>query len=117
MSGRRREGTPRTVTARVMAILSAFSQDHPVLGLADIRRRTGLSSSTTHRLAGELTEWGALARTSDMRYRIGPTLRRLSTVTLPDSAPLSVTDQREQSMSGSDHQAVIGRLTDKNSPA
>jgi hypothetical protein len=52
-----------------------------------------------------------------MRYRIGPTLRRLSTVTLPDSAPLSVTDQREQSMSGSDHKAVIGRLTDKNYPA
>jgi hypothetical protein len=60
-----------------MSILSVFSQEHPVLGLAEISRRTGLSSSTTHRLVTELTDWGALARTSDLRYRIGPTLRRL----------------------------------------
>jgi DNA-binding IclR family transcriptional regulator len=61
-----------------MSILSAFSQDHPVLGLAEISRRTGLSSSTTHRLVTELTDWGALARTSNYRYRIGPMLHRLS---------------------------------------
>jgi DNA-binding IclR family transcriptional regulator len=80
VSGRRRSGTPRTVTARVMSILSAFSKEHPILGLAEISRRTGLSSSTTHRLAAELTDWGALARTSDLRYRIGPTLHRLGEI-------------------------------------
>jgi len=80
VSGRRRNGTPRTVTARVMSILSAFSKEHPILGLPEISRRTGLSSSTAHRLAAELTDWGALARTSDLRYRIGPTLHRLSEI-------------------------------------
>jgi DNA-binding IclR family transcriptional regulator len=63
-----------------MSILSAFSKEHPILGLPEISRRTGLSSSTTHRLATELTEWGALARTSDLRYRIGPTLHRLGEI-------------------------------------
>ena len=80
MSGRRRNGTPRTVTARVMSILSSFSKEHPILGLPEISRRTGLSSSTAHRLAAELTDWGALARTSDLRYRIGPTLLRLGEI-------------------------------------
>ena len=80
MSGGRRNGTPRTVTARVMSILSAFSKEHPILGLPEISRRTGLSSSTAHRLAAELTDWGALARTSDLRYRIGPTIHRLGEI-------------------------------------
>ena len=91
VSGRRRVGTPRTVTARVMSILSAFSREHPVLGLADICRRTGLSSSTTHRLVTELAEWGALARTSDLRYRIGPTLRRLCEN--PNEVPVTVSSR------------------------
>jgi len=63
-----------------MSILSVFSEDHPVLGLPEISRRTGLSSSTTHRLVVELADWGALARTADLRYRIGPTLRRLGAI-------------------------------------
>jgi hypothetical protein len=70
-----------------MSILSAFSRQHPVLGLADISRRTGLSSSTTHRLVNELTEWGALARTSDLQYRLGPLLLRLGAVALSGPAP------------------------------
>ena len=117
MSGRRREGTPRTVTARLMTILSAFSQDHPVLGLADICRRTGLSSSTTHRLVGELTEWGALARTSDLRYHIGPMLRRLGTVTLSDSAHPPVIDLREGSRRcGDGRKAAVSRMMDQEDP-
>ena len=86
MSGGRRNNTLRTVTARVMSILSVFSKDHPVLGLSEISRRTGLSSSTTHRLVVELADWGALARTSDLRYRIGPTLRRLGAMRRRGSA-------------------------------
>src|SRR3954469_8264001 len=39
VSGRRRNGTPRTVTARVMSILSAFSKEHPILGLSRVRFR------------------------------------------------------------------------------
>jgi len=63
-----------------MSILGAFSPERPVLGLVDISRRTGLAASTIHRLVAELTEWGALARTSDLRYRIGPMLLRLGTI-------------------------------------
>ena len=45
MSGRREIGTPRTVTARTMAILGAFSSARPAMGLQDISRRTGLAVS------------------------------------------------------------------------
>jgi DNA-binding IclR family transcriptional regulator len=63
-----------------MSILGAFSRERPVLGLVDISRRTGLAASTIHRLVAELTEWGALARTPDLRYRIGPMLLRLGAI-------------------------------------
>src|SRR5215212_7493854 len=49
--------TPRTVTARALAILESFSPDQTALSLMEISRRTGLSASTTHRLVGELSEW------------------------------------------------------------
>jgi DNA-binding IclR family transcriptional regulator len=83
MSGQRHPGTPRTVTARVMTILGAFSHERPVMGLQEISKRTGLAVSTTHRLLTELVEWGALARCDDFDYRIGPLVRRLATAT-PD---------------------------------
>ena len=66
--------TPRTVTARALAILESFSPDQTALSLMEISRRTGLSASTTHRLVGELSEWGALERLSDLRYRSGQRL-------------------------------------------
>ena len=59
-----------TVTARALAVLAAFSAEHPELTLTDIGRRAGLPLTTVHRLAGELTAWGALERV-DGRYRIG----------------------------------------------
>lgn len=52
----------RTVTSRVLAILGAFDAQHRNLSLGEIARRAELSLTTTHRLAGELTEWGALMR-------------------------------------------------------
>lgn len=52
----------RTVTSRVLAILGAFDPAHRRLSLGDISRRAGLSMTTTHRLTGELTAWGALVR-------------------------------------------------------
>lgn len=83
MSGGRRKDTPRTVTARAMSILATFSQERPRLSLNAISQRTGLSPSTTYRLVGELTEWGALARTADFHYRIGPMLRGLGAIAPP----------------------------------
>ena len=59
-----------TVTERILAILGAFQEHHPRLGLSDIARRAGLPLATTHRLVGELVRHGALARTGD-HYVIG----------------------------------------------
>ena len=60
-----------TVTARVLAVLDAFTAERPELTLTDVARRAGLPLSTAHRLVGELTAWGALERDGRGRYRIG----------------------------------------------
>lgn len=89
MSGGRRAGTPRTVMGRAMAILDSFTRERPVLRLVDICRRTGLPGPTVLRVIRELCEWGAVERTADMRYRIGPRLGRLA-------------ELRDESLVGSD---------------
>jgi DNA-binding IclR family transcriptional regulator len=43
-------------------------------------RAVGLPLSTTHRLVGELVEWGALERSDDGRYRIGLRLFELGSL-------------------------------------
>ena len=60
-----------TVTSRVLGILDAFTAERPQLPLSQISRRTGLPLTTTHRLVGELTRWGALERDEAGDYRIG----------------------------------------------
>ncbi|WP_156761583.1 IclR family transcriptional regulator [Microbacterium karelineae] len=60
-----------TAAQRVLAILDVFDQEHLVLTLSEISRRSGLTLSTTHRLVGELRSWGALDRSDDGRYAIG----------------------------------------------
>jgi DNA-binding IclR family transcriptional regulator len=60
-----------TVTGRVLRVLAAFSAERPDLGLTELSRRAGLPLTTTHRLVGELAEWGALERGPDGRYRVG----------------------------------------------
>jgi DNA-binding IclR family transcriptional regulator len=60
-----------TVTSRVLSILGCFDADHLSLTLTEIAQRSGLTLSTTHRLVGELTEWGAVRRTSYGCYVIG----------------------------------------------
>jgi DNA-binding IclR family transcriptional regulator len=70
MGGNTREAG-RSTTSRVLALLSAFSSGSPVLGLTELARASGLPVATTHRLAGELVEWGALERRPDGRYQIG----------------------------------------------
>lgn len=47
------------------------------LGLGEIADRAGLPLSTTHRLVGELAEWGGFERTDSGRYRLGMRLWRL----------------------------------------
>lgn len=63
-------GAP-SVTSKVLGILAAFTARQPSLTLSEIGRRTGLPLTTTHRLVGELAEWGALERDEAGCYRIG----------------------------------------------
>jgi len=60
-----------SVTSRVLGVLGAFGADRTELTLTEISRRCGLPLTTTHRIVGELTGWGALERAEDGRYRIG----------------------------------------------
>ena len=71
----------RTVTAKSLAILGAFSQRTPHLTLTDIAGGAGLPLSTAHRLVGELVAWGGLVRRTDNRYEIGPRLWSLGLLT------------------------------------
>lgn len=65
------ESDRRTVTSKVLALLSAFSPAEPALTLTEMAKRARISLPTAHRRAAELVEWGALERGADDRYRIG----------------------------------------------
>ncbi|QUH00129.1 IclR family transcriptional regulator [Saccharopolyspora erythraea] len=67
-----------TVASRLFRILDAFSAQRPAMTLSSISRHSGLALTTTHRLVGELTRWGALERDAAGRYRIGLRLHELA---------------------------------------
>ena len=60
-----------SVTSRALDLLGAFDPEHRSLSLSRLARRAGLPLATAHRLVGELTRWGALARRDDGDYVIG----------------------------------------------
>ncbi|MEU2358533.1 IclR family transcriptional regulator [Streptomyces misionensis] len=65
-------GTPGVgVAQRLFAVLDCFTPDASTLNLTEISLRSNLPISTTRRLLGDLTEWGALERLSNGSYRIG----------------------------------------------
>ncbi|MER7925270.1 IclR family transcriptional regulator [Streptomyces sp. NPDC096057] len=68
-----RPAAPATRSApdRLLAVLAAFDHTHTALSLSDISRRAGLTLTTTHRLVGALTEWGALERDTSGTYHVG----------------------------------------------
>lgn len=70
----------RSVTAKVLALLEAFTPDTPEMTLSDLARRAGVSLPTAHRRAAELLEWGALERCPQGRYRIGLRLWELGSL-------------------------------------
>jgi DNA-binding IclR family transcriptional regulator len=70
----------RSVSNRLLTVLGAFDVDRPTLSLTDISSITGLPLSTTRRLLKELTDWGALQRQPDQRYRIGLRLWQLGSL-------------------------------------
>ncbi len=76
MAGRTRE-PGRSVTSRVLAVLSAFDESHPRLGLSEVARRSGMPVATASRLLAELVAGKALARRPDGRYEVGRRLWQL----------------------------------------
>lgn len=70
---------------RVMRVLQCFTDDEPALSAAVLAERTGLPSSTLHRLLASLTAWGLITRTSGHRYTIGARLWELG-----ELSPLSL---------------------------
>lgn len=73
------------VLARVMRVLQSFTDHDPALSAAELSDRTGLPSSTLHRLLASLTAWGLVTRTSGHRYTIGARLWELG-----ELSPLSL---------------------------
>ncbi|WP_460870421.1 IclR family transcriptional regulator [Nocardioides pakistanensis] len=64
-------GDGRTVTSKVLAMLSAFEGGSGALTLSDLADHAGIPLPTAHRLAAELVEWGALERDARGRYVVG----------------------------------------------
>ncbi|MET0931530.1 MAG: IclR family transcriptional regulator [Aeromicrobium sp.] len=60
-----------SVASRLLAVLSAFDENHRVMTLSDISRRTGLPLPTTYRLVAELAEWSGLVRRPTGEYVVG----------------------------------------------
>ncbi|MGB9035238.1 MAG: IclR family transcriptional regulator [Paeniglutamicibacter sp.] len=70
MAGGSREAG-RSVTDKVLSVLSAFESERRPLALTEIAAIAGIPVSTAHRLVGELTEWQLISRTSNGRYQLG----------------------------------------------
>ena len=70
----------RSVTAKVLALLDAFTSRTPEMTLSEMARRADVSLPTAHRRAAELLEWGALEQSPDGRYRIGLRLWELASL-------------------------------------
>ncbi len=114
MGGNTRE-PGRTSASRLLSLLAAFSSDEPVLTLTRLAGLSDQPVGTVHRLAAELTAWGALERLPDGRLQIGlrlwhvgalaPGHRDLRSVALPfmedlyeathENVQLAVRDGRE----------------------
>jgi len=64
--------TPRqTVTARVLALLAAFDDEHRSLGLTELAHRAEMPLATAHRLVAELVRGAVLVRRADATYVVG----------------------------------------------
>lgn len=66
-----RGGGSRSVIDRAFAIIGTFQGGRVRQSLSDISRHAGLPIATCYRIVQRLTEWGALERDSEGKYRIG----------------------------------------------
>ncbi len=62
---------------RAVAILRCFDTRQPEMSLSELARRTGLSTSTVHRLLVSMVDNDLVRQSADRRYRLGPLVIRL----------------------------------------
>jgi IclR family acetate operon transcriptional repressor len=71
---------------RAVAILRCFDIRRPDLGISELARTTGLSTSTVHRLLLAMQANGLVRQTADRRYALGPLVAQLArTGGIPDT--------------------------------
>ena len=70
----------RSSASRLLAVLGAFDRRRPAMTLSQLSAVSGISLATTHRIAKELTQWGALERNPDGTFQIGLKLWELGSL-------------------------------------
>ena len=70
--------TGDTMTERIVRVLDTFGADRTLQTAAQIGRRSGLPSSTAHRIVDDLVRAGLLERDEDHRVRLGMRLWELA---------------------------------------
>jgi len=70
----------RSTASRLLAVLGAFDQEHPVMNLTRLSTEAGLPIATAYRLANELMGWGAIERNEDGSYQVGVKLWELGSL-------------------------------------
>lgn len=62
---------------RAVLILRCFDSRRPEIGISELSRRTGLSTSTVHRLLVSMTDNDLVRQSSDRRYSLGPLITQM----------------------------------------
>lgn len=67
-----------SMTERIVRVLDTFTTERTMQTATEIAERTGLPSSTAHRIVGDLVAAGILERDEEMRIRLGMRLWELA---------------------------------------
>lgn len=62
---------------RAVQILRCFDSEDPALGITELSRRTGLSTSTVHRILASMMDNDLVRQSADRRYSLGPLILQL----------------------------------------
>jgi IclR family transcriptional regulator, acetate operon repressor len=108
---------------RAVAILRCFDGRRPELGISELARSTGLSTSTVHRLLAAMQANHLVRQTGTKRYGLGPLLLQLTHSgalprTLREAALPFMTDLRDEfdetiglhELLGRDHRIVAAQV-------